>query len=183
MKVFDVSIGDVTILRDMDPFVSAGSKLLPGDEFIDLQVRGGQLYADNMAVGSSAIHKDKFEIKFRRGKADNPKVNAIMLVRGGLDNTHYGTYNAYKEAMLQIQREKEEARAKAEQFFAEDAYDYEERVDGRGPFNQFLKHDWALEASVAIFLVIFFRVVMPHNSTSNTETSSGNVSSKETETN
>ena len=117
-----------------------------------------------MAVGSTAIHKDKVEIKFKRGKNDNPKVNAIMLVRGGLENTHYGTYNAYKEAMLQIQREKEEARAKAEQFFAEDAYDYEERVDGRGPFNQFLKHDWALEASVAIFLVIFFRVVMPHNS-------------------
>ena len=36
MKVFDVSIGDVTILKDMDPFVSAGSKLLPGDEFIDI---------------------------------------------------------------------------------------------------------------------------------------------------
>ena len=54
-------------------------------------------------------------------------------------------------------------RDKAEQFFAEDAYDYEERIDGRGPFNQFLKHDWALEGSVAIFLIFFFRSVMPHN--------------------
>mgnify|MGYP003899401251 CR=1 FL=1 len=36
MKVFDVTIGDVAILKDMDPFVSAGQKLLPGDEFIDL---------------------------------------------------------------------------------------------------------------------------------------------------
>ena len=45
---------------------------------------------------------------------------------------------------------------KAEQFFAEDAYDYEERIDGRGPFNQFLTMNYALEISIAAFLIVFF---------------------------
>lgn len=161
MKVFDVSIGEVTIIRNMDPFASAGQKLLPGDEFIDIQVRGGKLYANDIAVNNAFTKTDKIEIKFNRGKADNPKINGILLVKGGLENTHHDSYYAAKEAMKNLQKEKQEAREKAEQFFAEDAYDYEERIDGRGPFNQFLKHDWALEGSVGIFLVIFFKMVMP----------------------
>ena len=36
MKVFDVLIGDTTVLSNVDPFAIAGSKLLPGDQFIEL---------------------------------------------------------------------------------------------------------------------------------------------------
>ena len=48
--------------------------------------------------------------------------------------------------------------------FAEDAFDFEERIDGRGPFNRFLTMDYALECSVAVFLFIFFRIVLPRDS-------------------
>ena len=47
MKVFDVLIGGQNVIKDLDPFVSAGQKLLPGDEFLDIQVRNGELYVDN----------------------------------------------------------------------------------------------------------------------------------------
>ena len=87
MKVFDVLIGDVVVLQNFDPFVSAGQKLLPGDEFIDLQVRSGKLFVDNKLV-NGGIKSGKLEIKFKKGKADNPKINAIMLVEGGVENTH-----------------------------------------------------------------------------------------------
>ena len=58
-----------------------------------------------------------------------------MLVEGGIGNTHKGTFDTYQNAMYAMMQEKVDARMKAEQFFAEDAYDYEHRIDGRGPFN------------------------------------------------
>lgn len=160
MKVFDILIGDTFIVRDMDPFRLAGAKLLPGDDFYDIQVRGGKLYIDGKWITNGIIN-GKLEIVFQKGANDNPKVNAIMLVEGGFENTHKGTFDAYRNAMHQIQNDKAEARVKAEQFFAEDAYDYEERVDGRGPFNQFLQMDYALEVATTAFLLIFFQLVMP----------------------
>ena len=84
-----------------------------------------------------------------------------MLVEGGTENTHFESYFAMRQALLDIQDEKNAARLKAEQFFAEDAYDYEEKIDGRGPFNKFLQMDYALEVSVTGFLILFFKVVMP----------------------
>ena len=84
-----------------------------------------------------------------------------MLVKGGVENTHRETYIAYKRAMMNMQKEKVEAREKAEQFFAEDAHDYEERIDGRGPFNPLLKMDYVLEGSIGVFLFLFSKVILP----------------------
>lgn len=102
MKVFNVVIGDTTVIKNMDPFASAGQKLLPGDEFIDLQVRGGKLYVDGNVVKSAFNKSSQIVVSFNKGLADNPKVNAIMLVKGGVENTHKGTYEAYKESMMQL---------------------------------------------------------------------------------
>ena len=53
MKVFDVVIGDRTVIRDMDPFESAGQKLLPGDEFLELEVNNGKLKIDGVPVSGA----------------------------------------------------------------------------------------------------------------------------------
>jgi len=102
MKVFDVTIGGETVIRDMDPFSTAGQKLLPGDEFLDLQVRGGKLYVDGKLIKDAIKKPGVIVIGFNKGRADNPKVNAILLVKGGFENTHKGTYEAYKESMIQL---------------------------------------------------------------------------------
>ena len=103
-----------------------------------------------------AIANKKLTIKLKVGSADNPKVNAILLVRGGLADTHIESHRRYKETLLDIKREKEEARLKAESFFNEDAYDYDERVDGQGIFNKFLAQPYALEATMSLLLAIFY---------------------------
>jgi len=154
MKVFDVVIGDSKVIKNMDPFMAAGNKLLPGDEFIDLQVRDRKLYVNGSLV-KGGIKNNKLVINFAKGQADNPKVNGILLVSGGVENTHKKTYDAYRDAMYEAQVQKEETRAKAEEFFAEDAYDYEERIDGRGPFNQFLQRDNVFECCTVVFVAIF----------------------------
>ena len=95
-------------------------------------------------------------VKFMKGIEDNPKINAIVLVKGQLKDTHHKSHEAYKNTLYEIQQEKAEARAKAEQLFQEDAYDFDERIDGQGIFNQFLDIPYGLELSMAVFLSIFF---------------------------
>ena len=50
MKVFNVKIGDKTVIKDMDPFESAGAKLLPADHFMNVQVKNGKLTIDGTPV-------------------------------------------------------------------------------------------------------------------------------------
>ena len=137
MKVFDVVIGDMTVIKDLDIWARSGSKLLPHDEFIMIKSQRGELYINDKNV-QGAVANGKLTIKFKVGSADNPTVNAIILVRGGLENTHIENHRRYKETLIEIKKEKEEERLKAESFFQEDAYDYDERIDGQGFYNRFL---------------------------------------------
>ena len=41
-------------------------------------------------------------IEFAVGRADNPKVNAILLVEGGLANTHYKAHQRYMKELEKI---------------------------------------------------------------------------------
>ena len=91
LKVFDIKFGETTVIRDMDPFALAGGKLMPGDIFLDLQVKRGTLYVNGDKV-PTGISDDKIQLNFVKGKADNPKINAIMLVEGGPENTHAQSY-------------------------------------------------------------------------------------------
>ena len=87
MKVFDIYVGDSVIVRDMDPFAVASQKLLPGDIFVDFKVVSGKLYIDEI-LNKEGIVNGQVELKFSKGKADNPKINALALVKGGPENTH-----------------------------------------------------------------------------------------------
>lgn len=42
------------------------------------------------------------ELKFAKGKADNPKVNGLVLVEGDLSNTHHESYFAMKNAFVDV---------------------------------------------------------------------------------
>ena len=60
---------------------------------------------------------NKMVLDFKRGSSDNPKVNAILLVRGGREKTHFDNWLAYKKTLIEIQKEKIAKREKEEQFF------------------------------------------------------------------
>jgi len=53
-------------------------------------------------------------VEFNKGRADNPKVNGIMLIEGGVENTHKQKYEEMRNALVSLQDEKIDARAKAE---------------------------------------------------------------------
>ena len=44
------------------------------------------------------------QLEFAIGKQDNPKVNAILLVEGGLRNTHYQSHQRYLRELEKIRK-------------------------------------------------------------------------------
>ena len=97
-KVFDVKLGNKAIATDIDILAALGSRGLPYDIFVDLKVEGGKVYANGVEC-SGAFKNNKLQIDFAVGRADNPKVNAILLVQGGKENTHYNSYRRYLKAL------------------------------------------------------------------------------------
>ena len=82
-----------------------------------------------------------------------------MLVQGGADNTHEQSFIDFRGALIDMAEEKLRERERAELLFSEDMYDYDERIDGQGTWNQLLSKSYLLEASMGIFLVSFFAVI------------------------
>jgi len=90
-KVFDVKLGDLTLAKDLDPYKLAYGKYAPYDLFAELVIRSGKLFYEGKEV-KGAIRSENdgkyLLVDFIKGRADNPKVNAILLVSGGARNTH-----------------------------------------------------------------------------------------------
>ncbi len=88
-KVFDIALGSQTVVSNLDIFAEAG-KFTPHDEYIEFDVKAKTVYFKNKAV-NDGLNKDKSTVvvKFLKGKVDNPKVNALVLVKGGLKGMLY----------------------------------------------------------------------------------------------
>ena len=157
-KVFDVKIGDKVVLPKVDPLAMAGAKLLPFDAFIELKTKRGDLYINGEKV-LGAVKKDNLWITFVKGSADNPKINAIALVSGGIKNTHKKSFDRYRQTLQDINEEKAAEKAKEEALFNDDLYDFEERIDGQGVFNQMLAHTYLFESLTIAFMIVFFRII------------------------
>ncbi|XP_047099089.1 malectin-A [Schistocerca piceifrons] len=83
MKVFDVVLnGDLTIVPDLDIFDRVG-RGVAHDEYIPFSVVKGKLYYNEE---ESDIRGGKIRVEFIKGYRDNPKINAICVVKGKLEN-------------------------------------------------------------------------------------------------
>ena len=74
-----MKLGDTYIAKDLDPFKLAHGKYSPYDLFVELTFQSGKLFIDGKEV-RNAIKDQELVIDFLKGRADNPKVNAILLV-------------------------------------------------------------------------------------------------------
>lgn len=81
MKVFDVVLnGDLTIASDLDIFERVG-RGVAHDEYIEFEVKDGKILYEG---DESEISAGKIRVEFIKSYRDNPKVNAIIVMRGGL---------------------------------------------------------------------------------------------------
>ena len=124
-KVFDVRIGDVEIISDLDVFAKVG-KGAAYDEYVEITVKQGQLYIDAQQV-SKGLSAGKLTVDFVKGAADNPKINAIAVVRGTKEDTEFLEQKAKLES---IARQKEQLKEQRNEP-SDDAEDYE-TVDSVG---------------------------------------------------
>jgi hypothetical protein len=84
-KVFDIGLGKLRLIRNLDVFERVG-KAAAHDEFIefDLTEENKVLVKDKEAEGAYDKKNKLLRIKFIKGVSDNPKINAIALVKGSL---------------------------------------------------------------------------------------------------
>ncbi|XP_074115988.1 malectin-B isoform X1 [Cotesia typhae] len=83
MKVFDVVLnGDHTVVTDLDIFEKVG-RGVAYNEYIPFTIQKGKLiYNDE----ESDILGGKIRVEFIKGYRDNPKINAITVIKGVLDD-------------------------------------------------------------------------------------------------
>ncbi|CAG5117059.1 unnamed protein product [Candidula unifasciata] len=82
-KVFDVVLnGEHTIVSELDIYAKVG-RGVAHDEMIPFTIRGGKLRVNGE---SSQIDGNKITVEFIKGDLDNPKVNAIYVMRGTVDD-------------------------------------------------------------------------------------------------
>ena len=86
-KIFNVALGRETIIKNLDIYSKVG-KAYALDEYIEFEIRNKQVYYKNKNC-AKALMGDKLQINFVKGSADNPKINAILLVKGSLKDTDY----------------------------------------------------------------------------------------------
>lgn len=82
-KVFDVVLnGDHTIVSDLDIFEKVG-RGMAYDEYVPYKIVKGRL-----VYGSeeSDIRGGKIRVEFIKGYKDNPKINAMYVIRGQIDD-------------------------------------------------------------------------------------------------
>ncbi|CAG9314789.1 unnamed protein product [Blepharisma stoltei] len=107
-KIFHVRIGDTYIVKQLDIFSKVG-KAAAYDEFIEFTYEAGKLKIKEKVV-QGGISNGKMTITFEKGPKDNPKINAIVLVKGGLEDTHQFEQN---QALARIQKERIAAQQQA----------------------------------------------------------------------
>ncbi|XP_070158350.1 malectin-A [Polyergus mexicanus] len=106
MKVFDVVLnGDHTVVADLDIFERVG-RGVAHDEYVPFRVQEGKLiYNDE----ESDILAGKIRVEFIKGYRDNPKINAIAVVKGTLEDIpQLGPIPQDPEEYQSMQEEEEE---------------------------------------------------------------------------
>ncbi|XP_058125574.1 malectin-A isoform X1 [Anopheles ziemanni] len=77
MKVFDVLLNRHTVLPDLDIYALVG-RGTAHDEYVYFSVSRGRMYFKG---DSSEIRGGKVKLEFLKGFKDNPKINAIVLIK------------------------------------------------------------------------------------------------------
>ena len=106
-KIFDFKIGDETILEKIDIYEKVG-KNNAYDEFVEFELKNKKIYVEGKeAVNGYDSDEKAIKLTFVKKDADNPKVNALLIVRGTLKDTDYDEYQRGHELLEKQKQELE----------------------------------------------------------------------------
>jgi hypothetical protein len=112
-KVFDFKFGDETILENIDIYSKVG-KNSAYDEFIEFELKNKQIYIEGKQLKNAYDEDNKtIQITFVKKDIDNPKVNALLIIRGTLKDSDYDEYQRGHEL---LEKQKQELEKKNREF-------------------------------------------------------------------
>jgi hypothetical protein len=112
-KIFDFKIGDLTVREDIDIFAKVG-KDRAYDEFIEFEIKNNNLYVEGKGIEHGYDSENQnIKITFVKKEADNPKINALLIVKGNLKNTDY---DEYQRGIELIEKQRQEIDKKNREF-------------------------------------------------------------------
>lgn len=83
MKVFDVVLnGDLTVSSDLDIYEKVG-RGVAHDEYVEFSIQNNKILYQGE---ESEIRAGQIRVEFIKSYRDNPKINAIVLVKGRLED-------------------------------------------------------------------------------------------------
>ena len=83
MKVFDVVLnGDLTVTSDLDIFEKVG-RGVAHDEYVEFSVENNKIIYQGE---ESEISAGKIRVEFIKSYRDNPKINAVILIKGSMND-------------------------------------------------------------------------------------------------
>merc|ERR1712127_873947 len=80
LKVFDVSLNDQIVVEELDIFRNVG-RGVAHDEVIAFQVRNNKIVINKKVLPFA----NEIRVDFLKGQQDNPKINAIIVLKGSPD--------------------------------------------------------------------------------------------------
>lgn len=82
--MFDVTLNGVhTIVSYLDIFEKVG-RAVAHDEYIQFKVKKGKILVNDE---ESELHGKKVRVEFIKGNYDNPKINAIYVMKGSIEGS------------------------------------------------------------------------------------------------
>ena len=182
-KLFDVALGSQKVITNLDIFAEVGI-FEPLDKYVEFDIKNGKVVYSNSQIGDAINQNKDLIVNFLKGKADNPKVNGIVLVKGTLDDTNYKEYQNYFVNKEKLAKQKEAKQSEKRKKDIEGMIEADEDLDLsklgqvwstgitqkvnvdyplKKRLNSFLLIPNALEivafAFVAIFFIIFSMVI------------------------
>ena len=104
-KMFHISLGDHQVVEFLDIFGKVGINAAY-DEFIEFTYENGKVRVKG-SEAPNAVKSGRLQVSFIKTDFDNPKINAIVLVKGKLEDTNY---HAQKKTLDGIKKASEDER-------------------------------------------------------------------------
>ena len=167
-KIFDVALGKKVVLKNLDIFSKVG-KAAALDEFVEFEVKKGKVFVNkNEAKGAYDANKKTLLLKFIKGPKDNPKINAILIIKGTINDTEFAEkkkkldemnnkklQEARKKLAIDLRHHSDEA-FEEETLLSQDAESLRVAEEG-GPLSIFAtKPGMFIIGSVAVFFALNF---------------------------
>ena len=80
-RVFDIKIGDVVAIADMDVIEKSGGKYAAHEQYLEFEIKDASVYINNVKI-KNGLKAGNLQLTFSKGKADNPIIQGLIVYQG-----------------------------------------------------------------------------------------------------